>query len=175
MDITPIPGAPLGALVYGAQVVGDMAETRYEEIRAALDTHPVLVLRGHERPSAEEFPTFGRRFGHIPETGLTSGAHPDHNEILIVSHLSEDGGRIGVGDAGGMGRHTDCSFRRGKPQCCTYTHTWQPGDIVVRDQLGTIHAKQAFDPAERRVMRQVVSIFDDPGTPWTEADEAAEA
>ncbi|NUP37522.1 MAG: TauD/TfdA family dioxygenase, partial [Streptomyces sp.] len=31
---------------------------------------------------------------------------------------------------------------------------------------GTVHAKQAFDPAERRIMRQVVSIFDDPTAPW---------
>lgn len=293
MDITPIPGAALGAVVHGAQVTGDMDTTRAEEIRAALDAHLVLVLRGHETPSYEEFLAFGRCFGHIPKTGLTSGAHPDHNEILIVSNLLEDGRRIGVGDAGWMDWHTDYSFRprvsqigfleavevpasgggetlftdmyalyeslspeerrrlrsyrvrhalrtgyeetieeelqgevtlgeragriqpedgtstvhpliarnprtgrrsvyvstlntkrivdlapgdsrelldqllshAGKPQY-TYAHTWQPGDIVMWDQLGTVHAKRAFDPAERRVMRQVVSIFDDPTAPW---------
>lgn len=293
MDVTPIPGAALGAVVHGAPVSGDMDKTRCEELWAALDAHLVLVLRGHETPSDAEFLAFGRRFGHIPKTGLTSGAHPDHNEILIVSHLEEDGRRIGVGDAGWMGWHTDYSFRprvsqvgflealevpssgggetlftdmyalyeslspeerralhtyrvrhalrtgyeetieeelqgevslgedtarsrpedgtstvhpliarnprtgrrsvyvstlntrrivdlapddsrrlldgllthAGKPQY-TYAHTWQPGDIVMWDQLGTVHAKQAFDPAERRVMRQVVSIFDDPTAPW---------
>ncbi|MFJ8884120.1 neopentalenolactone/pentalenolactone F synthase [Streptomyces sp. NPDC102402] len=293
MDVTPIPGAALGAVVHGAHVTGDMGEARSEEIWAALDAHLVLVLRGHEPPSYEEFLAFGSRFGHIPKTGLTSGAHPDHNEILIVSNLVEDGRKIGVGNAGWMGWHTDYSFRprvaqvgflealevpssgggetlftdmyalyeslspedrarlhsyrvrhalrtgyeetieeelqgevslgestarnqpedgtstvhpliarnprtgrrsvyistlnterivdlgpedsrtlldellshAGKPEY-TYAHTWRPGDIVIWDQLGTVHAKQPFDPAERRVMRQVVSIFDDPAGPW---------
>ncbi|MEV0120476.1 neopentalenolactone/pentalenolactone F synthase [Streptomyces sp. NPDC050703] len=293
MDVTPIPGAPLGAVVDGAPVRGGMDEAQAEEIWAALDAHLVLVFRGHEPPGHEEFLAFGRRFGHIPKTGLTSGAHPDHNEILIVSNLVEDGRKIGVGDAGWMGWHTDYSFRprvsqvgflealevpasgggetlftdmyalyeslsaeerrrlhshrvrhalrtgyeetieeelqgevslgentrqikaedgtstvhpliarnprtgrksvyvstlnterivdlapdasrellagllahAGTPQY-TYAHTWRPGDIVMWDQLGTVHAKRAFDPAERRVMRQVVSIFDDPTAPW---------
>ncbi|APY85877.1 TauD/TfdA family dioxygenase [Streptomyces alfalfae] len=293
MDVTPIPGAALGAVVDGAHVSGDMDEAQANEIWAALDAHLVLVFRGHETPTYEEFLAFGRRFGHIPKTGLTSGAHPDHNEILIVSNLVEDGRKIGVGDAGWMGWHTDYSFRprvsqvgfleavevppsgggetlftdmyalyeslpaeerrrlhsyrvrhalrtgyeetieeelqgevslgedprriraedgtstvhplvarnprtgrrsvyvstlnterivdlapdagrelldkllahAGTPRH-TYAHTWRPGDIVMWDQLGTVHAKRAFDPAERRVMRQVVSIFDDPTAPW---------
>lgn len=297
MDVTPIPGAALGAVVHGAEITGDLDPARCAEIWAALDAHLVLVLRGHRTPSSEEFLAFGRRFGHIPKTGLTSGAHPDHNEILIVSNLVEDGRKIGVGDADWMGWHTDYSFRprvsqvgfleavevpasgggetlftdmyalyaslppeerhrlrgyrvrhalrtgyeetieeelqrevslgesagpiqpedgtstvhplvarnprtgrrcvyistlntkrivdlapdasrelldellahAGKPEV-TYAHTWRPGDIVMWDQLGTVHAKQPFDPAERRVMRQVVSIFDDPTAPWrTEA------
>ncbi|MFB7470623.1 neopentalenolactone/pentalenolactone F synthase [Kitasatospora sp. NPDC056184] len=293
MHVTPIPGAALGAVVDGAQVTGDLDERQSEQLWAALDAHLVLVLRGHETPSHEEFLAFGRRFGHIPKTGLTSGAHPDHNEILIVSNLVENGRRIGVGDAEWMDWHTDYSFRprvsqvgfleamevpasgggqtlftdmyalyeslspeerrrlhphrvrhalrtgyeetieeelqrevslgegteriqpedgtstihpliarnprtgrqsvyvsslntkrivdlapddsrklldellshAGRPGY-TYAHTWQPGDIVMWDQLGTVHAKRAFDPAERRRMRQVVSIFDDPTAPW---------
>ncbi|AZM51235.1 taurine catabolism dioxygenase [Streptomyces sp. WAC 01529] len=293
MDVTPIPGAALGAVVDGARVTGGMDTARAEEIWAALDAHLVLVFRGHETPSDEEFLAFGRHFGHIPKTGLTSGAHPDHNEILIVSNLVEDGRKTGVGDAEWMDWHTDYSFRprvsqvgflealevpasgggrtlftdmyalyeslsleerrrlhsyrvrhalrtgyeetieerlqgevslgeraeqiqpedgtstihpliarnprtgrqsvyvsslntkrivdlapddsrelldellshAGRPEF-TYAHTWQPGDIVMWDQLGTIHAKEAFDPSERRDMRQVVSIFDDPRAPW---------
>lgn len=299
MDILPIPGAALGAVVHGAHVTGDMDKAQFERIWAALDEHLVLVFRGHDTPSYEEFLSFGRRFGHIPKTGLTKGAHPDHNEILIVSNLEENGQKIGVGDAGWMDWHTDYSFRprvsqvgfleavevpssgggqtlftnmyalyeslpaelrrrmhsyrarhalrtgyeetieekyqgevsiewpaageakapaiqpedgtstvhpliarnprtgrqavyvsslntkrvlelapdesrellrelwkhAGSP-AHTYAHTWQQGDIVMWDQLGTVHAKQAFDPAERRILRMVVSIFDDPTEPW---------
>jgi alpha-ketoglutarate-dependent taurine dioxygenase len=301
MDILPIPGAALGAVVHGAQVTGDVDEAQVEKIWAALDEHLVLVLRGHDIPSYEEFLSFGCRFGHIPKTGLTTGAHPDHNEILMVSNLVENGQKIGVGDADWMDWHTDYSFRprvsqvgfleavevpasgggqtlftdmyalyeslsprlrrrlhsyrvrhalrsgyeetieeeyqgevslaesaaagTGRPAtkiqpedgtstvhpliarnprtgrqavyvstlntkrvldlapdesrallkellthagspAHTYAHTWLPGDIVVWDQLGTIHAKTAFDPHERRILRQVVSIFDDPIVPW---------
>ncbi|WP_069885011.1 neopentalenolactone/pentalenolactone F synthase [Streptomyces luteocolor] len=298
MDIVPIPGAALGAVVHSAPFTGDLDEDRFKKIWAALDEHLVLVFRGQEPPSYEEFLAFGRHFGHIPKTGLTSGAHPDHNEILMVSNLVENGRKIGVGDADWMGWHTDYSFRprvsqvgflealevplsgggqtlftdmyalyeslppelrrrlhsyrarhalrtgyeetieeeyqgevslaqadgaapaatiqpedgtstvhpliarnprtgrravyvstlntkrvlelapddsrtlldellrhAGAP-AHTYAHTWRPGDIVMWDELGTIHAKAAFDPAERRILRQVVSIFDDPVEPW---------
>jgi alpha-ketoglutarate-dependent taurine dioxygenase len=300
-NILPIPGAALGAVVHGAHVTGDMSEAEFEKIWAALDEHLVLVFRGHDTPSYEEFLSFGRRFGHIPKTGLTTGAHPEHNEILIVSNLVENDRKIGVGDAEWMDWHTDYSFRprvsqvgfleavevpasgggqtlftnmyalyeslppeqrrrlhsyrvqhalrsgyeetiqeeyqgevsiaeaamagAGTPAAAiqpedgtstvhpliarnprtgrravyvsslntkrvlelapeqsqalieellmhagspayTYAHTWLPGDIVMWDELGTIHAKSAFNPDERRILRQVVSIFDDPVEPW---------
>ena len=83
-------------------------------------------------------PVLGRRFWHIPKTGLNTGAHSDH-----------------------MDWHTDYSFRPAH----TYTHTWPQGDIVMWDQLGTVHAKPAFDPNERRILRMVAGIFDDPAAP----------
>lgn len=301
MDISPIPGAALGAVVHGADVTGDMDEVQFKAITAALDEHLVLVFRGQHNPSDEEFLSFGRRFGHIPKTGLTTGAHPDHNEILFISNVVENGQKIGVGDADWMDWHTDYSFRprvsrigflaaielpsspggqtlftdmyaqyealpaelrrrlhgyralhalrsgyehtieeeyqgevsivdsgvdgaeasaakidpedgtstihpliarnprtgrqavyvnrlntkrvlelapdrsrellqelwthAGSP-AHTYAHTWLPGDIVMWDQLGTVHAKTAYNPNERRILRKVVSIFDDPTRPW---------
>ncbi|MFJ8476764.1 neopentalenolactone/pentalenolactone F synthase [Kitasatospora sp. NPDC094011] len=301
MDISPIPGTALGAVVHGADVTGDMDEVQFEEILAALDEHLVLVFRGQRNPSDEEFLSFGRRFGHIPKTGLTAGAHPEHNEILFISNVVENGQKIGVGDADWMDWHTDYSFRPRVSQigflaavelppsaggqtlftnmyalyealpaelrrrlheyralhalrsgyedtieeeyqgevsivssgaggaeasaakihpedgtstihpliarnprtgrqavyvnrlntkrvlelnpdqsrellqelwahagsrAHTYAHTWLPGDIVMWDQLGTVHAKTAYNPNERRTLRKVVSIFDDPTQPW---------
>ncbi len=300
VEISPIPGAALGAVVQGAELTGDIDETTLSRIWSALDEHLVLVFRGHRDPSDEELLAFGRRFGHIPKTGLTTGANPDHNEILMISNVVVDGQKIGVGDAGWMDWHTDYSFRprvsrvgvlaavelppsgggqtlftdmytvydslpeeqrarlqgyrarhalrsgyeetieeefqgevsigaatggtrvpaaeilpedgtstvhplittnprtgrhsvyvnplntkrvlelaptaskellqqlwayAGLPEL-TYRHTWEPGDIVLWDQLGTVHAKTAFDPDERRILRKVVTIFDDPAEPW---------
>ena len=301
VDISPIPGSSLGAVVHGAELTGDLDTAQVEQIWAALDRHLVLVFRGHKDPSNDELLAFGRFFGHIPKTGLTTGASPDHNEILIISNIVEDGQKIGVGDAGWMDWHTDYSFRprvsrigflaavelpaggggqtlftdtravydslpedlrhrlhsyrarhalrsgyedtieetyqgevsieefagdtgraasaatilpedgtstvhpliarnprtgrhsvyvnslntkrvlelnpaaskellhelcgyAGAPGL-TYRHTWLPGDIVMWDQLGTIHAKTPFDPADRRILRKVVAIFDDPRSP----------
>ncbi|MFE2100287.1 neopentalenolactone/pentalenolactone F synthase [Streptomyces sp. PTD9-10] len=301
MDVSPIPGSSVGAVVHGTDITPDLDGTTVERIWAALDRHLVLVFRGHRDPSNDELLGFGRRFGHIPKTGLTTGASPDHNEILIISNIVENGRKIGVGDAGWMDWHTDYSFRprvsrigflaavelpvsgggqtlftdmyavydslpaqlrrrlhtyrarhalrsgyeetieegfqgevslagpeggagpadatvilpedgtstvhpmiarnprtgrhavyvnplnakrvleldptaskellqdlcgyAGAPGL-TYAHTWQPGDIVMWDQLGTIHAKTPFDPADRRILRKVVAIFDDPAEPW---------
>ncbi|MFD9093557.1 neopentalenolactone/pentalenolactone F synthase [Streptomyces collinus] len=300
MDVSPIPDSAVGAVVHGAAITPDLDDGTVERLWAALDQHLVLVFRGHRDPSNDELLGFGRRFGYIPKTGLTTGASPDHNEILIISNIVENGRKIGVGDAGWMDWHTDYSFRprvsrigflaavelpvsgggqtlftdmygvydslpadlrrrlhsyrarhalrsgyeetieesyQGEVSIAgagpgtgpattailpedgtstvhpliarnprtgrhavyvnslntkrileldpaaskellqdlwgyagsaalTYTHTWEPGDIVMWDQLGTIHAKTAFDPDDRRILRKVVAIFDDPTEPW---------
>ncbi len=45
-----------------------------------------------------------------------------------------------------------------KPEC-VYAHEWQLGDMVVFDTLGTLHRRDAWDPAERRVMRQMSTLW----------------
>ena len=47
-----------------------------------------------------------------------------------------------------------------------YSHDWQVGDMVVFDTLGTLHRRDAWDPSERRIMRQLSSL-------WTPPKEAA--
>ncbi len=36
-----------------------------------------------------------------------------------------------------------------------YGHDWQVGDLVMFDTLGTMHRRDAWDPTERRLMRQL--------------------
>jgi taurine dioxygenase len=36
-----------------------------------------------------------------------------------------------------------------------YEQVWRPGDVVVWDNLGTVHARTDFDPAERRLLRRM--------------------
>lgn len=43
-----------------------------------------------------------------------------------------------------------------------YHHQWQAGDFVVFDTLGTQHRRSAFDPSERRIMRQMSTIWATP-------------
>ena len=42
----------------------------------------------------------------------------------------------------------------------TWTHHWQPGDLIVWDNRATQHSRAAFDPAKRRVMKRT-QIFND--------------
>jgi alpha-ketoglutarate-dependent taurine dioxygenase len=41
-----------------------------------------------------------------------------------------------------------------------YSHDWQLGDLVMFDTLGTLHRREAWDPTERRVMRQLSTLWD---------------
>lgn len=43
-----------------------------------------------------------------------------------------------------------------------YHHQWRAGDFVVFDTLGTQHRRSAFDPSERRVMRQMSTLWTPP-------------
>ncbi len=36
-----------------------------------------------------------------------------------------------------------------------YEHAWKPGDVIVWDNLATVHARTDFDPAERRLLRRM--------------------
>jgi taurine dioxygenase/pentalenolactone F synthase len=293
MEITRVPDAPFGAIVYGAKLCGAIDKQDVERIWAALDQHLVLVFRAHQDPTDQELLAFGRKFGHIPRTGLTAGANPEHNEILLISNIVREGVKIGVGDAEWMNWHTDYSFRprvsqlgvlaavelpasgggetaftdmyrafdglpdvlkqelrtyrarhalrggyedviveehrgevsidldeplltpeggtstvhpvvarnprtqryalyvnplntkrileldrersdallaelfkrAGEPSL-TYAHRWQAGDIVMWDQLGLVHARKPFKRDERRMLRKVVTVFDDGAAPW---------
>ena len=43
-----------------------------------------------------------------------------------------------------------------------YAHNWQVGDMVLFDTLGTLHRRDAWDPSERRVMRQLSTLWTPP-------------
>lgn len=43
-----------------------------------------------------------------------------------------------------------------------YAHDWQVGDLVMFDTLGTLHRRDAWDPSERRVMRQLSTLWTPP-------------
>ena len=36
-----------------------------------------------------------------------------------------------------------------------YEHEWQVGDLLIWDNRCTLHARTAFDPAERRMLRRI--------------------
>jgi taurine dioxygenase len=36
-----------------------------------------------------------------------------------------------------------------------YEHAWKPGDVLIWDNLATVHARTDFDPAERRALRRI--------------------
>jgi alpha-ketoglutarate-dependent taurine dioxygenase len=45
--------------------------------------------------------------------------------------------------------------------CRTYGHAWQQGDLVIFDDVGTMHRRDPSDPAEVRTMRQLSTLLDD--------------
>ena len=52
-----------------------------------------------------------------------------------------------------------------------YAHDWQVGDMVMFDTLGTMHRRDAWDPGERRVMRQLSTLWTPPAHAYSMAAE----
>ncbi len=46
-------------------------------------------------------------------------------------------------------------FDHSEQPAMIYEHVWQRGDVVVWDNLCTLHARTDFDPSERRVLRRM--------------------
>ena len=44
-----------------------------------------------------------------------------------------------------------------------YRHRWQPGDVLIWDNRCTMHRREAFDPAARRIMHRTEIIGEVPG------------
>jgi taurine dioxygenase len=45
-------------------------------------------------------------------------------------------------------------FERAENEDFIYEHVWQPGDLILWDNLATMHARTDFDPAETRTLRR---------------------
>ncbi|MEQ1890012.1 MAG: TauD/TfdA family dioxygenase [Alphaproteobacteria bacterium] len=52
-----------------------------------------------------------------------------------------------------------------------YAHDWRAGDMIMFDTLGTVHRRDAWDPSERRVMRQLSTLWTPPAHPHSAAAE----
>lgn len=55
-----------------------------------------------------------------------------------------------------------------------YEHVWQPGDVLIWDNLSTLHARTDFDPKERRALRRT-AIRGVPLRAYSEVNSAAMA
>lgn len=47
-----------------------------------------------------------------------------------------------------------------------YEHQWQVGDLVMWDEVGLVHGRNPYDEGERRYMRQITALIDEPASYW---------
>ena len=63
----------------------------------------------------------------------------------------------------------DGLFRHMTQPRFVWTHRWRPGDLLIWDNLCTVHARDPFDPGQRRMMRRTQP--DVPAIPGAHAAE----
>jgi taurine dioxygenase len=108
MNIIPSGGAH-GAEITGVNLSKPLDEATFEAVMNAFHDHAVIVFRD-QTLSEQNHVDFSARIGEIDNDVYGHFAHPDHNEIIILSNiLDEDGNPIGVQEAG-LFWHTDLAY-----------------------------------------------------------------
>jgi taurine dioxygenase/pentalenolactone F synthase len=111
LEITPLPDAPLGAMIQGWEPSEPLDETTRDQILGALRRYRVLVFRGQPQPTDDELVAFVEAFGQPikgSEWFRNAGERP---EILPVTNIrGKDGLRLGVEGATDLEWHADYSY-----------------------------------------------------------------
>ncbi|MDP7067911.1 MAG: TauD/TfdA family dioxygenase [Acidimicrobiales bacterium] len=111
LNIVPLAGAPLGALVSGWEPAEPLTDSSKRDITEALHRHRVLVFRGQPQPTDGDLVRFVESFGDPikgSEWFRNAGALP---EILPVTNIrGKDGDRLGVEGATDLEWHADYSY-----------------------------------------------------------------
>jgi taurine dioxygenase len=163
--LTPVIGAEIG----GVDLSRPLGEDQFEEIRAAFDSHHVLVFRD-QRLTVEDHKRFGRRFGplHVhpyhAKASLPEHAHAgpaSDPEILVVK--ADQSSRFVAGEEW----HTDVSCDERPPMGSMLYITQTPesggGDTCF---ASTIRAFEALSPAMQTFL-ETLSATHDGAKPYT--------
>jgi alpha-ketoglutarate-dependent taurine dioxygenase len=159
-DITALAG-PFGALVHGWNPGRAPSASEADELRAALRSHRLLVLRGQPRPSNEEFARLGRSFGELFAGGESYGLESDNDDVLRISNeLDSDGYEVGYAGSGYLPWHTDYSFRERAAKETLLEAVLLPENGPRTHWVDTYTAYEQLDPQLRERIRGRVGRHD---------------
>ena len=114
MRITPLSDT-LGAEITQIDL-DDLDDAGFAEIHDAFLNHQMLVFRDQELSPSKQV-AFSRRFGELDVHIQKESAHPEHQEIQILSNKKVDGKFVGSPSAGDNW-HTDLQYTD-VPTLCT--------------------------------------------------------
>jgi taurine dioxygenase len=177
---------PRLAMLHGLEVPAKGGGTLFADMRAAFDTLPADMrtrLRGmtglHKFTSG---PADARRVYASQMTPEKLAAlkdwehpavvrHPGNGREILFVNPSHTHGFVGLGQAEGTALIEELCAHATRPEF-VYHHRWQVGDLVIWDEVSTMHKGAGDSPPDQRrmLMRTIVH----PATPyWRAAEHAA--
>jgi taurine dioxygenase len=163
---TPLPSA--GSLLYALEVPKQGGDTTWFNLANAYDdldattkkriddlqliTYNPFVRRPDEQRQRYRTPDI-EALGHAFPHPLVR-THPNSGRRLLFLSTHSEVELVGVPAAEGQALIERLREHVQQPKY-RYTHLWQVGDIVHWDNQATLHARTAFDPAQRRVLKRV--------------------
>lgn len=164
MQIVPLD-AQLGAEVRGIDAGSEISPDDQAALKAALDEHRVLLLRGQNLVPVDKHIRFAQAFGPlgaIADTLLGLGRRKFQAEdipecVSVISNIREDGKRIGSLGDGECYWHNDSNFTETPPQACVLHSIEIPSEGGNTAFLDMVDALESL-PADLRARIEGRSI-----------------
>jgi len=163
-DMSYAPHPPDASMLYALEIPSVGGDTCFCSMKAALAALPAALLARVKSLDIKHDGTYDS--GGNLRRGLTATDDPRHSPgtphpIVIQHPVSGDRG-LYLGrrrNAYVMGLELDASERLldelwAQVESLVYRHRWAVGDLVLWDNRTTMHRRDAFDPAARRVMHR---------------------
>jgi len=165
-DMTYLGMPPPASLLYGLETPAEGGDTCFMSMYAALDEMPPALRRavkGKTLIHDSSYDSSGKlRSTHDPVRDAS--AAPGARHPVICAHPETGraalylGRRLNAYVVGAEVADSEALLDRLWKHCdqakFTYRHRWQPGDLVMWDNRCTMHRRDPFDGAARRVMHR---------------------
>ena len=164
-------------ILLAIEVPGEGGNTRFANAYAAYESLPAATrdrLRGLRALNVYDYQANATVKTNESAPDAPRWVHPvvirhpeTGREVLYVNRLMTDH-VVGM-DRGESDELLEELFEAlENPDLC-YEHVWTPGDLVMWDNLCTLHARTWFDPAEARVLRRTSVAGQPPDAAFAEA------
>jgi taurine dioxygenase len=152
-----------GAVLYALEVPSRGGNTLFASTHRAYETLPVDIKT--RIASFEALFTYDAYGNPYKRAQVNTEQSPHFVHPIVIAH-PETGrpalfvNRLMTDSIHGLPRaESDALLERlfehlEQPQL-VYEHVWRPGDVLIWDNLATVHARTDFDPAERRALRRM--------------------
>jgi taurine dioxygenase len=135
------------------QVYEDLDEATKRRIDGLqlITYNPFKRQPGEARPRYRDFaqPPISQAFPHP-----LVATHPETGRKLLYLDYATEVEVVGLRPHEGEALIAELREHLHQPKYY-YRHQWSPGDIVLWDNLATLHYRPAFDPAQRRVLKRI--------------------
>jgi len=149
-----------------------LSQTIHDRLADLVGVHSIKGSGRHMRRedrvevrAAQQYkhPDFSYPGGRVPARHPLAHRHPDTGRTALYVNSLVAG--IEGWDPLDAGELLDDLMRHATDEGRVYGHAWEPGDLVIFDDIGTMHRRDPTDPGEVRTMRQLSTMLTDAGFP----------
>jgi taurine dioxygenase len=152
-----------GAVLYALEIPSKGGNTLFASTHRAYDTLPHdLKARIAGLEAMFTYDAYGNPYKRA-QIDVEQAPHFVHPVVIVHPETARPAlfvNRLMTASISGLAREEseallDRLFQHLERPEMIYEHVWRPGDVLIWDNLATVHARTDFDPAERRALRRM--------------------